>query len=145
MRWNLFFQLTHTADDAKAKHVFQVQEVKWNNITKSCVYLQFKMIHQEASVETIKLTSSLYLVGWAGCNLLWAAQNEWDYHGGSLSTSVDAFESIPKRKTAAKRSETRQSDFVTWQRSASCCKTSENLPENASMGISTPLRLIHLT
>ena len=44
------------ADDAIAKHVSQVQEDKWNNITKSCVYLQFKMFHQEASVvETIKL------------------------------------------------------------------------------------------
>ena len=36
--WNI--QLTHTADDAKAKHVSQVQEDKWNNITKNCVYLQ---------------------------------------------------------------------------------------------------------
>ena len=25
-RWTFFFQLTHTADDTKAKHVFQVQE-----------------------------------------------------------------------------------------------------------------------
>ena len=41
--------------------------------------------------------SSMYLVGLAGCNLLWAAQNEWDYHEGSLSTSIDAIESIPKR------------------------------------------------
>ena len=29
-----------TADDAKAKHVSQVQEDKWNNVTKSCAYLQ---------------------------------------------------------------------------------------------------------
>ena len=28
------------ADDAKAKHVFQVQEDKWNNVAKCCVYLQ---------------------------------------------------------------------------------------------------------
>ena len=26
-RWTFFFQLTHSADDAKAKHVSQVQEV----------------------------------------------------------------------------------------------------------------------
>ena len=39
-RWTIFHQLTHTADGAKAKHVSQVQEDKWNNITKSCVYLQ---------------------------------------------------------------------------------------------------------
>ena len=58
--------------------------------------------------------------------------------GGSLSTSVDAFESTPKRKTAAIRAETRQSDFVTWQRSASCRQTSESLPGNASVGSSTP-------
>ena len=51
-------------------------------------------------------------MGSAGCNLLWAAQSEWDYHGGSLSTAIDAFESIPKRKTAAIRAETLQSDFV---------------------------------
>ena len=25
-RWTFFFQLTHTADDAKAKHVSQVQD-----------------------------------------------------------------------------------------------------------------------
>ena len=36
--------------------------------------------------------SSLYLVGSAGCNLLWVAQNEWDYHRGLLSPSIDAFE-----------------------------------------------------
>ena len=56
--WTFFIQLTHTADDAKAKHVSQVQEDKWNNTTKSCVYLHFKMFHQEASVETIKLNLS---------------------------------------------------------------------------------------
>ena len=73
-----------TTDDAKAKHVFQVQEDLWNNITKSCVYIQLinvsalkiyttlgyivsliqprvvyifkvKMFHQEASVETFNL------------------------------------------------------------------------------------------
>ena len=32
--------VSHTADDTKAKHMSQVQENKWNNITKSCVYLQ---------------------------------------------------------------------------------------------------------
>ena len=31
---------TADADDAKAKHVSQVQEDLWNNTTKSCVYLQ---------------------------------------------------------------------------------------------------------
>ena len=77
-------------------------------------------------------------MGSARCNLLWAAQNEWDYHGGSLSTSIDAFESILKRKTADIRVETRHSDFVAWQRSTSCYKSSENLPENASLGSSTP-------
>ena len=28
------------ADDVKGKHMSQVQENLWNNITKSCVYLQ---------------------------------------------------------------------------------------------------------
>jgi len=42
MQWT-FFQLTHTADDTKAKHVSQVQEDLWNNIIKSCIYLQFKL------------------------------------------------------------------------------------------------------
>ena len=41
-RWTYFIQLTHTADDAKAKHMSQVQENLWNNITKSCVYLLFQ-------------------------------------------------------------------------------------------------------
>ena len=36
-RWTFFIQQTHTADDAKAKHMSQVHENKWNNITKSCV------------------------------------------------------------------------------------------------------------
>ncbi|GFR27161.1 hypothetical protein TNCT_297751 [Trichonephila clavata] len=54
-----------------------------------------------------------------------------DYHGRLLLTSVDAFESSPKRKTAPTGAKTRQSDFVTRQRSATCCKTSENLPGNA--------------
>ena len=30
----------YTANDAKAKHVSQAQEDSWNNITKSCVYIQ---------------------------------------------------------------------------------------------------------
>ena len=46
--------------------------------------------------------------------------------------------SIPKRKTTAIRAETRGSNFVAWQRSASCCKTGENLPGNASMESSIP-------
>ena len=32
-----------STDDAKAKHVSQVQEDWWNNITKSCVYLQINI------------------------------------------------------------------------------------------------------
>ena len=44
-RWTFFIQLTHTADDAKSKHVSQVQEEKWNNITKSCVYLILKTFY----------------------------------------------------------------------------------------------------
>ena len=44
-RWTFFSQLTHTADDAKEQHVSQVQEDKWNNITKSCVYFHFKTFH----------------------------------------------------------------------------------------------------
>ena len=40
----------------------------------------------------------------------------------SLST-INAFESISKRKTAAIRAEIRQSDFVKWQPLASCCQT----------------------
>ena len=60
-RWIFFFQLTHTADDAKAKHMSQAQEDKWKNIIKSCVYLQFKMFHREASVETIKLINHIFM------------------------------------------------------------------------------------
>ena len=43
-RWTVFFQLIDAADDAKAKHVSQVQEDLWNNITNSYVYLQLKNI-----------------------------------------------------------------------------------------------------
>ena len=35
----------------------------WNNITKSCVYFNYKMFHQEASVETIKMTQNQTFLG----------------------------------------------------------------------------------
>ena len=41
------------ADDAKAKHVSQVQEDKWNNITKSCVYLQEKEINWKRKFKNV--------------------------------------------------------------------------------------------
>jgi len=70
-------------------------------------------------------------IGSAGCSLLWAAQTERNYHGRSLSTTIDAFEPSIEGKTAAIRAKTRQSDFAIWQRSATCCKTGENLLGNA--------------
>ena len=46
---------THTADDAKAKHVSQIQEDLWNNITKSCVNLQFSLFVNFISQVSSKL------------------------------------------------------------------------------------------
>ena len=42
--WNILWLKTYTTLGyivSQAKHVSQVQKDLWNNITKSCVYLQF--------------------------------------------------------------------------------------------------------
>ena len=39
----------HTADDAKAKHVSQVQEDLWNNITKSYVHVILQLHFKKTS------------------------------------------------------------------------------------------------
>jgi len=88
-------------------------------------------MHQHRQQSRISMHSALYLVGSAGSSLLWAAQTERNHHGRSLSTTIDAFESSIEGKTAAIQAETWQSDFATWQRSATYCTTGENLFGNA--------------
>ena len=49
----------YTADDVKAKHVSQVQKDLWNNITKSCVYLQLNDFYLIRIIPTWNLPHAL--------------------------------------------------------------------------------------
>lgn len=59
-------------------------------------------------------------------------------NGRSLLTAIVVFELSIEGKTATIRGETRQSNFATWQRSTTCCKTDQNLLRKAEMGGTTP-------
>ena len=68
-----------SADDAKAKHVSQVQEDQWNDITKSCVYLQrhnYVWWYKSFVTQTcrdVKASWRKYVVTWrlCGINMPW--------------------------------------------------------------------------
>ena len=62
---SLSFELKFATDDAKAKYVSQVQEDLWNNI----IIFNYKLFHQEASVETIK-TIEICIEHWRVCDIL---------------------------------------------------------------------------
>ena len=51
----------------------------------------------------------------AECSLVWTAQTDWNHHGRSLSTTIDAFELGIEEKMAAIWADVWQSDFATWQ------------------------------
>ena len=76
---------------------------------------------------------ALHLVGPARCGVLWAVETEWNYRRGSVSNSIDAFEPIIEGETVTVPRETRQGYSPTWQCSATCRKTGQDILENAVM------------
>ena len=80
----------------------------------------------------------LHLVGPARFGVLWAVKTEWKHHWGSVSNAIDAFELSIKEEMVTVPRETRQSYPPTWQCSAMCRKSSQDILGNAEMGGLTP-------
>ena len=73
---------------------------------------------------------ALYLVGPPRCGVLWAVETEWNHHRGSVSNAIDTFEPSIEGETATVPRETRQTYPPTWQCSATCRKTCQNIFRN---------------
>ena len=74
------------------------------------------VMHQHRPQNQIPMVRSFFVFGGISrVQFIMSCSKRKKLSRGSLSTSINAFETIPKRKTSAMRAEERQSDFVTWQ------------------------------
>ena len=81
---------------------------------------------------------ALHLVGPLRCGVLWSVETEWNYHMGSVSDAIDAFEPSIEGETATVPRETLQSYPPAWQCSNTCRKTGRGILGNAEIGGLTP-------